>query len=125
MLAKFGLDGNLVWNQFHLQGEDQNFTDFNEERMAWLKVSPDERYVAMRARLFGINGGEQTAETIAVYNTSKGELVRGYFNWWNTDDDTVRKPVFLKFDFSPDSSKIFIVGSKEKISSDGDNSKYK
>lgn len=80
MLAKFSLDGNLVWNQFHLQGEDQNFTDFNFQRIARIKVSPNERYVAMRARLFGINGGEQTAETIAVYNTTNGDLVKGYFN---------------------------------------------
>lgn len=58
MLAKFGLDGNLVWNQFHEQGEDQNFTNFNEQRMARLKVSPNERYVAMRARLYGIHGGD-------------------------------------------------------------------
>lgn len=36
----------------------------------------------------------------------------------------MREPVFSKIDFSPDSSKIFIVASKEKTDSDADNTKY-
>jgi len=77
-LAKFDLEGSLIWNVFHNQGYDINMTNSsppNPFRNPWVKVSPDESFVAFWARLE--TGGDSTKswEAITLYNTSDGSLI--------------------------------------------------
>ena len=123
-LAKFGIDGTIKWNIFHLQGVDVNMSTTNVFRMPKLKVSPNEEYVAFRARLMNPADSNINRESITIYNTDGTFMNQIYYSFNTSDSGDASRPVYSKFEFSPSSKYIAFVSAYDRISADGNNNNY-